>query len=366
MGSNEFPGGASPAVRQPTRDGELPFPRAEYTFDRFIKGDGNHLACAACEAVAESPGQVYNPLFLYGQAGLGKTHLLHAIGNAALGHRPSQQVTYITSERFAIELVNAIRQNRTDRFRRTFRRADVLLIDDVHFLKDKKGTQEELFHTFNELHESGKQIVLSSDRPPGELSQLQERLVSRFRWGLVADLRPPNYETRLAILRAKAGEHRLDLDDRTLDLIAHRVRSSVRALEGALIRVTAYADLQGTALTTERLDDLLPDENSSAPSPDIDRIKREVARHYDVSVAQLEGKQRDKRVSQARHVAIYLARELTGSSFPTIGRAFGYRDHTTAMHACRKVGKMAETSPLSNELERIRDALCEETPNRGR
>lgn len=331
--------------------------KSEYTFERFIKGDGNLLACSACQAVAESPAKAYNPLFIYGKVGLGKTHLLHAIGNELLKNRPWLRVIYITSERFAIELVRAIRENRTDRFRRLYRRVDVLLIDDVHFFKDKEGTQEELFHTFNELYENGKQIVLSSDRPPEELSQLQERLVSRFRWGLVADIQPPNFETRLAILRAKARESGLVLEDDLLELIARRVTSSVRALEGALIRTAAYYELQGHPLTPAALEEILPQEPPSERPLDIETIKAEVAHRYEVTVEQLEGERREKRISQARHIAIYLARELTNSSFPTIGRAFGDRDHTTVMHSYRKVKELMKTPLFRSEIEELKEAL---------
>ncbi len=338
--------------------------KTEYTFERFIRGDGNLLACSACQAVAESPGKAYNPLFLYGKVGLGKTHLLHAIGNEILKTQPWLRVIYITSERFAIELVHAIRENRTDRFRRTYRGVDLLLIDDVHFLKDKEGTQEELFHTFNELYEHRKQIVLSSDRPPEELSQMQERLVSRFRWGLVADIQPPNFETRLAILRAKAKESGLDIEDDLLSLIAKRVTSSVRALEGALIRATAYAELQGQRLTAELVDAILPEEPPSELPLDIETIKAEVARRYEVTVEQLEGERRDKRIAQARHVAIYLSRELTNSSFPTIGRAFGQRDHTTVMHAYRKVMELLKEAPLfRSEIEELKESLQARGPS---
>jgi chromosomal replication initiator protein len=338
--------------------------KSEYTFDRFIKGDGNLLACSACQAVAESPGRAYNPLFIYGQVGLGKTHLLYAIGNELVQHQPWLRVIYLTSERFAIELVQSIRENRTDRFRRIYRQVDALLIDDVHFLKDKEGTQEELFHTFNELYENSKQIVLSSDRPPEELSQLQERLVSRFRWGLVADIQPPNFETRLAIVRAKAKENSLELTDELLTLIARRVTSSVRALEGALIRAAAYADLQGQSITPGLLEEVLPQEVPSKPSVDIAAIKAEVARRYEVTVEQLEGERREKRISQARHIAIYLARELTNGSFPTIGRAFGARDHTTVMHAYRKVSDLLKTPLFRNEIEELTESLRAGSPAR--
>ena len=342
---------------QVERDRELSTPRTDYTFARFVKGEGNVLACSAAQAVADTPGRAYNPLFIYGSVGLGKTHLLHAVSNQIRDGQPWENVIYVTSERFAIELVNSIRNNKTEPFRQHFRRADVLLIDDVHFLKDKKGTQEELFHTFNELYENGKQVVFSSDRPPEELSQLQERLVSRFRWGLVADIQPPDYETRLAILRAKARENGFAIDEGLLDLIAQRITSSVRALEGALIRVTAYADLQGQSPSAATVDSLIPADAGGSPELDIETIKAEVAERYGVTVAEIDGTTRAKRISQARHIAIYLARELTDSSFPTIGRAFGRRDHTTVMHACRKVNEMMNTPLFTSEIESLKERL---------
>ena len=347
---------------QAERDHELSTPKAEYTFARFVKGEGNVLACSAAQAVADAPGQAYNPLFIYGSIGLGKTHLLHAISNQVREAHPWENVIYATSERFAIGLVNSIRNNKTEQFRQHFRQADVLLIDDVHFLKDKKGTQEELFHTFNELYESGKQIVLSSDRPPEELSQLQERLVSRFRWGLVADIQPPDYETRLAILRTKARENGFEVDTWLLELLAQRITSSVRALEGALIRVTAYADLQGEPICAGTVDSLIPTDSAPSPELDIATIKSEVAERYGVTVDEIEGTKRAKRISQARHIAIYLARELTDSSFPAIGRAFGRRDHTTVMHAYRKVTDMLNTPLFTNEIESLKKTLLNGTP----
>ncbi len=345
------------ASTQVERDQELSTPRTDYTFVRFVKGEGNVLACSAAQAVADAPGRAYNPLFIYGSVGLGKTHLLHAVSNQIRDGQPWENVIYVTSERFAIELVNSIRNNKTEPFRQHFRRADVLLIDDVHFLKDKKGTQEELFHTFNELYENGKQVVFSSDRPPEELSELQERLVSRFRWGLVADIQPPGYETRLAILRAKARENGLAIDESLLELIAGRITSSVRALEGALIRVAAYADLQGQHPSATTVDSLIPSDSVASPELDMETIKSEVADRYGVSVEEIEGSKRAKRISQARHIAIFLARELTDSSFPTIGRAFGRRDHTTVMHACRKVTDMMNTPLFRSEIESLKQSL---------
>lgn len=344
-----------------TAEGELCSLNGSYTFSRFVRGEGNLLACAAAQAVAESPAKAYNPLFLHGKVGLGKTHLLHAIGNAIVEGAPWMKVIYITSERFTIELVNAIRENRTEAFRKRFRGVDALLIDDVHFLKDRDWTQEELFHTFNELYEDEKQIVLSSDRPPEELSQLQDRLVSRFRWGLVAEIQPPDLETRLAILRAKSRESKLQLDDELLLRIARRVRSSVRALEGALIKVAAHLELypKDYSAGALELDELLPVEPApAADALDIEQIKAEVARRYEVSVEDLEGDSRAKPVSQARHVAIYLARELTRSSFPAIGRAFGNRNHSTIMHSYRKAKALLQTPLFRHELDELKGALA--------
>ncbi len=329
--------------------------RRDYTFARFIHGPSNHLAWAAAQAVAEAPGQAYNPLFIYGGVGLGKTHLLHAIGNYILEHYPGANVIYTTSERFSLELVSAIRANRTAEFRARYRGADVLLVDDVQFLRKKESTQEELFHTFNELYHRERQIVLSSDRPPEELKQLQERLVSRFRWGLVADIQPPDLETRVAILRAKAEENGLQVDDEVLMLIAERVTSNVRSLEGALIKALAYAELERTELTPELIARLLPPE----PGPrklDIAAIKEEVAKHYRLRVADLEGENREKRIVRARQLAIYLARELTASSFPKIAQAFG-RDHATIIHAYKKVKALEEAPLFRQELEEFKRRL---------
>ncbi len=330
--------------------------RRDYTFARFVKGAGNRLACAAAQAVAENPGRAYNPLFIYGRVGLGKTHLLQAIGNHVLENHPELRLLYTTSERFAIELIEAIQSNRTAQFRRKYREADLLLLDDVQFLKHKEGTQEELFHTFNELYNRERQIVLSSDRPPEELHELQERLVSRFRWGLVAEIQPPDLGTRLAILRAKAHEHGLAVEDQILELIATRISSNVRALEGALIRAVAYAELNGLPLTRELAEGLLTPEPGDGQL-DIAAIKAEIASQYQITVTELEGENRDKRVAQARQIAIYLARELTGSSFPEIARAFGGRDHSTMVRAYRKIKDLEGIPLFQSELAELKSSL---------
>jgi chromosomal replication initiator protein len=334
----------------------LPLNR-DYTFDMFVRGKNNHLAYAASIAVAEAPGKAYNPLFIYGNVGLGKTHLLQAIGNFTVASGLYKTVVYTTSERFAIELIMAIRSNTTPAFREKYRRIDLLLIDDVQFLEGKEATQEELFHTFNELYGNEKQIVLSSDRPPEKLSGLQDRLVSRFRWGLVADIQPPDLETRIAILREKASNRGIQIDDSILELIARRISSNVRALEGALIKAIAYSELQGAKLTTKSIEGMLPEEGKREKLT-ITHIKEDVAMRYHLKRHQLEGPSRKKEISQARHMAIYLARNMTDSSFPSIGKEFGNRDHTTIMHSYMKVKQLLEETPLLQaEVNEIKEGL---------
>jgi len=330
---------------------------SDYTFDSFIRGKNCDLAYYASEAVAEKPGVAYNPLFLYGNVGLGKTHLLQAIGNQVLQTTPKSSVLYTTSERFAIELINSIRNNSTAAFRSKYRQIDLLLIDDIHFLEGKEATQEELFHTFNELYGSEKQIVLSSDRPPDDLSGLQDRLVSRFRWGLVADIQVPDLETRIAILREKASSRGLDIDVAILEVIASRISSSVRALEGALNKVLAFADLRGEKLTPHTLESMLPKEGQR-PRLTMHHIKDEVAARFSLKRQALEGSSRKKEISQARHIAIYLSREMTDHSFPSIGREFGNRDHSTVMHSYVRVQAMLEEMPLlHSEIRGIQESL---------
>lgn len=336
--------------------GSLPL-NPEYTFDTFVRGKNSQLAFAAAQAVAESPARAYNPLFIYGKVGLGKTHLLHAIGTHVVQKPGDLTVVYTTSERFAIELIHSIGTNTTEQFRAKYRTVDVLLIDDVHFLKNKEGTQEELFHTFNELYGNGKQIVLSSDRPPDELQGLQDRLVSRFRWGLVADIQPPDFETRMAILREKARRRNLEVSDEVVELIASRITTNVRDLEGALIRAMAYAELGKGPITAAVLEDVLPKEDRSRRLT-VDAIKEEVATAYRVPVAELEGPSRKKEIVHARQIAIYLARELTENSFPALGRAFGGRDHTTIMHSYQKMQELIrQFALLRGEIDALRAAI---------
>ncbi|MBS3735785.1 MAG: chromosomal replication initiator protein DnaA [Candidatus Bipolaricaulota bacterium] len=330
----------------------------EYTFDNFVKSKSNQLASAASRAVAESPAESYNPLFLYSKVGLGKTHLLHSIGNYLKKQNPAGQVIYTSSERFAIEMIQAIRQNKNDEFRNKYRSVQAFLLDDVQFLENKEGTQEELFHTFNELYGNDKQIVLTSDRSPQEFSDLQDRLVSRFRWGLVADIQPPNFETRVAILRKKAAQKGLKVDDEVLELIATRVSTNVRALEGALIKAVAHANLAGGKLKIEEVRSFLPDESSEPKELTVGSIKEVVTSNYDLSIEDLEGKSRKKEIARARHIAIYLSRELTDSSFPALGKKFGSRDHSTVMHSHKKIDSMIEDTPLLyEEIKELKEEI---------
>ncbi|MBS3787760.1 chromosomal replication initiator protein DnaA [Candidatus Bipolaricaulota bacterium] len=357
---------ASPGVNSTTPDpqgktgnspGELALNR-EYTFGNFVQSKSNQLASAASRAVAESPADSYNPLFLYSKVGLGKTHLLHSIGNHIKNQYPAGQVIYTTSERFAIEMIQAIRQNSTDEFRKKYRSVKAFLLDDVQFLENKEGTQEELFHTFNELYGNEKQIVLTSDRSPQEFSDLQDRLVSRFRWGLVADIQPPNFETRVAILRKKATQKGLKVAEEVLELIATRISTNVRALEGALIKAVAHANLAGGKLEIEEVKNFLPDDTKEAKELTVDSIKEVVASNYDLSTGDLEGKSRKKEIARARHIAIYLSRELTDNSFPALGKKFGNRDHSTVMHSHQKIDSMIENTPLLyEEIKELKEEI---------
>jgi chromosomal replication initiator protein len=306
-----------------------------YTFDTYVVGSGNRLAHAACQAVAEKPARAYNPLFLYGGVGLGKTHLLHAIGNAC--HANGLNVLYVSSEEFTNDMISAIRTHTTQAFREKYRSADVMLVDDIQFIAGKESTQEEFFHTFNTLHGQDKQIIVSSDRPPKSLVTLEERLRSRFEWGLTADIQAPDFETRLAILRSKAERTGRHISDEILENIAKRVQSNIRELEGALNRIIAFADLSGSSLTPSlvevALSDLLPSHSDLAP----DRIVSQVAEYYKLSIEKLLGRDRTKEVAHPRQIAMYLLREEAKISFPQIGEALGGRDHSTVMSAIDKV-----------------------------
>jgi len=306
-----------------------------YTFDTYVVGSGNRLAHAACQAVAEKPARAYNPLFLYGGVGLGKTHLLHAIGNAC--HASGLNVLYVSSEEFTNDMITAIRTHTTQAFREKYRSADVLLVDDIQFIAGKESTQEEFFHTFNTLHGQDKQIIVSSDRPPKSLVTLEERLRSRFEWGLSADIQAPDFETRLAILRSKAERTGRHISDDILESIAKRVQSNIRELEGALNRIIAFADLSGSALTPNlvevALSDLLPSRGDIEPA----RVVDLVARKFNLTVEKLLGRDRTKDVAFPRQIAMYLLREETNFSFPQIGEVLGGRDHSTVMYAIEKI-----------------------------
>jgi chromosomal replication initiator protein len=306
-----------------------------------VVGSGNRLAHAACQAVAEKPARAYNPLFLYGGVGLGKTHLLHAIGNAC--HSRGLNVLYVSSEEFTNDMINAIRTHTTQAFREKYRSSDVLLVDDIQFIAGKESTQEEFFHTFNTLHGQDKQIIISSDRPPKSLVTLEERLRSRFEWGLTADIQAPDLETRLAILRSKADRTGRSISDDILDVVARRVQSNIRELEGALNRIIAFADLSGAALTPALIDvalaDLLPQRGDLAP----ERILELVAKEWQTTVEALRGRDRSQKVAQPRQVAMYLLRKRTNSSLPQIGEILGGRDHSTVMYAIGKIENEIET-----------------------
>ncbi len=309
------------------------------TFETFVVGNNNSFAHAAALAVAQAPGKSYNPLFLYGGVGLGKTHLLHAIGQYVTGHKKGARVAYLSSEKFTNEYIDAIQNNQLVRFRKKYRQTEVLLIDDIQFLSGKERIQEEFFHTFNALHEAHRQIVLTCDRPAAEIQNLEHRLVSRFEWGLVTDLQPPDTETRTAILRKKEKSMGVELPNEIIEFLAHRIRSNIRRLEGALIRVASYASLTGKKLTVEMVEALLHDvlHEEGRLSINIESIQRKVAEHFDIRLADMTSKRRPENIAFPRQIAMFLARQLTESSLNNIGEAFGGRDHGTVLHACRLV-----------------------------
>jgi chromosomal replication initiator protein len=317
------------------------------TFDNFVVGANNTFAHAAATAVAQSPGKSYNPLFVYSGVGLGKTHLLHAIGQFVVHHKKGLRVTYVSCEKFTNEFIDAIQNNQLMRFRRKYRLTDVFLIDDVQFLAGKERIQEEFFHTFNTLHEAHKQIVLTSDRPPGEIANLEQRLVSRFEWGLTTDIQAPDVETRLAILRQKASLMAMELPEDILNFLAQRIRTNIRRLEGALVRVTSYQSLVGKKLTVEVAENLLREilHEEGRHTITIEMIQRRVAEYFDIRLADMSGKRRPEHIAFPRQIAMYLARTLTESSLNTIGEAFGGRDHGTVLHACRQVKDRMQVEP---------------------
>ncbi len=339
---------------------------ARYTFDRFIVGSSNRLANAASMAVAEHPAQAYNPLFLYGGVGLGKTHLLHAIGNYALDHDPEINVLYVSSEKFTNDLINSIRRQQTEEFRIRYRNIDILLIDDIQFIAGKESTQEEFFHTFNTLHSAGKQIVISSDRPPKAIVTLEERLRSRFEWGLIVDVQMPDLETRTAILRAKAEQLLTHIPADVIDFLAHRIQSNIRELEGCLNRVAAYAQMYSTSVNVEvataALSELLDTTRRKRITPEA--ILREVADFYGVDLRSIQGRGRSRNIVAPRQVAMYLLREETDSSLVDIGQLLGGRDHTTVMYGYGKIGEDVNSDArLRQEIATIREKLYQHTNN---
>lgn len=333
------------------------FLNSKYTFDTFVIGNSNRFAHAAALAVAESPAKSYNPLFIYGGVGLGKTHLMHAIGHHVLQHSPNKRVLYVSSEKFTNELIDSIRDKKQIEFRNHYRNVDILLIDDIQFLAGKEQTQEEFFHTFNALYEANKQIIISSDRPPKEIPTLEDRLRSRFEWGLITDIQAPDLETRIAILRKKAKLENLQVVNEVMVFIADNIQSNIRELEGALIRVMAYASLSNSPITPEiaakALKDILP---LSIPKEiSVELIQKVVADYFHLTLAEFKAKKRTRNIAFPRQIAMYLARELTDTSLPKIGEAFGGRDHTTVIHAHDKIAASLTNDPLLEK--RINDII---------
>ncbi len=332
----------------------------KYTFDTFVTGKSNSFAKAAAEAVAKKPGIEYNPLFMYGGVGLGKTHLMHAIGNRVLENDPDKRVLYVSSETFTNEMISAISKNKTQEFREKYRSIDVLMIDDIQFISGKTSTQEEFFHTFNALRDANKQIIISSDRPPKEVKDMEDRLISRFEWGLVADIQSPDLETRIAILKNKAALDHYDVPNDVMLYIASRIKSNIRELEGALTRVVAYASLVKQPITTDlvatALKDIFPDTETKEITMDV--IQDVVAAYFKISVADLHAKKRTRQIAFPRQIAMYLCRELTDTSLPQIGNFFGGRDHTTVLHACDKIASESKKdAKLQNIMEELKERL---------
>lgn len=313
----------------------------KYTFDTFVIGNSNRFAHAACVAVAESPAKAYNPLFLYGGVGLGKTHLMHAIGHHIMTQKKDPKVVYVSSEKFTNELINSIKDDRNEEFRNKYRNVDILLIDDIQFIAGKERTQEEFFHTFNSLHEANKQIIISSDRPPKEIPTLEDRLRSRFEMGLITDIQAPDFETRIAILRKKAQMENIDVSNEVTTYIAKNIKSNIRELEGALTRVIAYSSLTNRTISFELAAEALKDIITTSKNEEItvNRIKEKIASVFDLKMEDFNSKKRTRSIAYPRQIAMYLSRELTDLSLPKIGEAFGGRDHTTVIHAHDKIIK---------------------------
>jgi len=337
----------------------------KYIFNTFVIGNNNRFAHAASLAVAESPSKAYNPLFIYGGAGLGKTHLMHAIGHYILQQNPRTKVLYVSSEMFTNELIKAIREDKNVEFRNKYRSIDVLLIDDIQFIEKKERTQEEIFHTFNTLYEANKQIIISSDRPPKEINTLEERLRSRFEWGLIADIQAPDYETRVAILRNKSELEGLETTDALIEVIgviAEKIQSNIRELEGAFIRVIAYANLTGQKINRELAKEVLKDVFSSKDRPVTpELVKKYICKHFNIKQSDLESSKRSRNLAFPRQIAMYLCRNMTELSLPKIGEAFGNRDHTTVLHGCEKISNELKTNEsLRDVLKEIENAMKED------
>ncbi|NBJ69786.1 MULTISPECIES: chromosomal replication initiator protein DnaA [Clostridia] len=333
---------------------------AKYTFDTFVIGAGNRFAHAASLAVAEAPAKAYNPLFIYGGVGLGKTHLMHAIGHYVQDHNPDAKVVYLSSEKFTNEFINAIMDNKTVNFRNKYRNVDILLIDDIQFIAGKESTQEEFFHTFNALHDDNKQIIISSDRPPKEIPTLEDRLRSRFEWGLITDITPPDLETRIAILTKKAKAEGLDIPNEVMLYIANQIDTNIRELEGALIRIVAYSSLVNqdidASLAADALKDIIPSNKPKVIT--IASIQETVGARYSVRLEDFLAKKRTKSIAFPRQIAMYLSREMTDASLPKIGEEFGGRDHTTVIHAHEKISKLMENdTQLAKEIEEIKEQI---------
>ena len=328
----------------------------KYTFDSFVIGNSNRFAHAACVAVAESPAKAYNPLFLYGGVGLGKTHLMHAIGHHIMCQQEDPKVVYVSSEKFTNELINSIKNDKNEEFRNKYRNVDVLLIDDIQFIAGKEGTQEEFFHTFNALHEANKQIIISSDRPPKEIPTLEDRLRSRFEMGLITDIQPPDFETRIAILRKKAQLENINVPNEVMTYIAKYIKSNIRELEGALTRVVAYSSLTNKNISLELATEALKDIISNPKSEEItvNRIKEKVSEAFNIKMDDFNSKKRTRTIAYPRQIAMYICRELTDLSLPKIGSEFGGRDHTTVIHAHDKISKdIEENQQIKDKIDKI-------------
>ena len=347
---------AQPQQQTNSQSPSKPNLNPKYTFENFVVGPSNQFAHASALAVSEKPGKVYNPLFIYGGVGLGKTHLLHAIAHKVLKEHPNLSVTYTSAEKFMNELIDSIKNDKMSSFRKKYRRTDILLIDDIQFIAGKDRTQEEFFHTFNELHNEGKQIVLSSDRPPAEMDHIEERLKSRFQWGLIADIKPPDLETRIAILKKKAENEGIDLPDEVAYLIAKRIRTNVRELEGCLVKISAMASLlhRKVDLETARqiLDSMYPYQEEDLSPNSIIKI---VAEHFNLKPSDLKSKKRTKNIVLPRQIAMYLIRQVTSLSLPEIGELFGGMDHSSVHHGIKKIENLLKTDPnIQNTVEDLR------------